>query len=70
MDWPNGDSHNDFLGFAIRRTPGFQDNKTGYFSEHSCLPNRIGFNGPPLLVNLICHPMKPPFRSFFGGTQG
>jgi phosphatidylserine/phosphatidylglycerophosphate/cardiolipin synthase-like enzyme len=47
MDWPNGDSHNNFLGFAIRRTPGFQDNKTGLFSDHSWLPNRIGFNGPP-----------------------
>lgn len=47
MDWPNGDSHNNFLGFAIHRTPGFQDNKTGSFSEHSWLPNRIGFNGPP-----------------------
>ncbi len=47
MDWPDGDSHSDFLGFAIRRTPGFQDNKTKAFADHSWLPNRIGFNGPP-----------------------
>ena len=47
MDWPDGGVSQDFLGFAIRRTPGFQDNKTGLFSDHSWLPNRIGFNGPP-----------------------
>ena len=47
MDWPDGEVSHDFLGFAIRRTPGFQDNKTGVFSDHSWLPNRIGFNGPP-----------------------
>jgi hypothetical protein len=47
MDWPDGDTSRDFLGFAIRRTPGFQDNKTEQFSDHSWLPNRIGFNGPP-----------------------
>jgi phosphatidylserine/phosphatidylglycerophosphate/cardiolipin synthase-like enzyme len=47
MDWPDGESHNDFLGFAIRRTPGFQNNETKAFAEHSWLPNRIGFNGPP-----------------------
>ena len=47
MDWPDGESSPNFLGFAIRRTPGFQDNKTGTFSDHSWLPNRIGFNGPP-----------------------
>ncbi len=47
MDWPDGEVSHDFLGFAIRRTPGFQDNKTGLFSDHSWLPNRIGFNGPP-----------------------
>jgi phosphatidylserine/phosphatidylglycerophosphate/cardiolipin synthase-like enzyme len=48
MDWPDGEVSHDFLGFAIRRTPGFQDNRTGEFSDHSWLPNRIGFNGPPL----------------------
>ena len=48
MDWPDGESRHDFLGFAIRRSPGFQDNKTGMFSGESWLPNRLGFNGPPL----------------------
>jgi PLD-like domain len=47
MDWPDGELRHDFLGFAIQRTPGFQNNKTGLFSDHSRLPNRIGFNGPP-----------------------
>ena len=39
-DWPAGDDHQDFLGFAINRTPGFDG------AESSWLPNRIGFNGP------------------------
>ena len=39
-DWPAGDGHEDFLGFAIQRTPGFDS------EESSWLPNRIGFNGP------------------------
>ncbi|MBI1821817.1 MAG: phospholipase [Nitrospirae bacterium] len=40
MDWPEGRDHQDFLGFAIKRTPGFKR------SAESWLPNRIGFNGP------------------------
>jgi phosphatidylserine/phosphatidylglycerophosphate/cardiolipin synthase-like enzyme len=47
MDWPDGEMRNDFLGFAIQRSPGFQDNKTDLFSDHSWLPNRLGFDGPP-----------------------
>lgn len=47
MDWSDGGVRHDFLGFAIHRTPGFQDNKTGVFSDHSWLPNRLGFNGQP-----------------------
>jgi phosphatidylserine/phosphatidylglycerophosphate/cardiolipin synthase-like enzyme len=39
-DWPAGDDHDDFLGFAIQRTPGFDG------AESSWLPNRIDFNGP------------------------
>jgi hypothetical protein len=35
------------LGFAIQRTPGFQNNITGSFADKSWLPNRLGFNGPP-----------------------
>src|SRR5579863_5900124 len=40
FDWPAGSEKNDFLGFAIQRTPGFEGR------EPSWLPNRIGFNGP------------------------
>jgi len=47
MDWPDGEIRQDFLGFAIRRTPGFLNNKTGEFANSSWLPNRLGFNGPP-----------------------
>ncbi len=41
MDWPDGVKRDDFLGFAIRRTPGF------WKQQESWLPNRIGFDGPP-----------------------
>lgn len=40
FDWPDGANVEDFLGFAIERTPGF-DGK-----ERSWLPNRLGFDGP------------------------
>ncbi|WP_218190971.1 phospholipase D-like domain-containing protein [Enhydrobacter aerosaccus] len=39
-DWPQGDDREDFLGFAIERTPGFDG------APKSWLPNRIGFEGP------------------------
>ncbi|CAB3762283.1 phospholipase D-like domain-containing protein [Paraburkholderia solisilvae] len=46
FDWPPGKGRNDFLGFAIKRTPGFS-NATGTTREAaSWLPNRITFDGP------------------------
>jgi phosphatidylserine/phosphatidylglycerophosphate/cardiolipin synthase-like enzyme len=39
-DWPEGDGRNNFLGFAIERTPGFDG------AAKSWLPNRISFDGP------------------------
>ena len=47
MDWPDGATRPDFLGFAIRRTPGFLDFNTGVVAASSFLPNRISFTGPP-----------------------
>lgn len=47
MDWPDGASRPDFLGFAIRRTPGFLSFSTGVVAASSMLPNRVSFNGPP-----------------------
>jgi hypothetical protein len=47
MDWPDGATRQDFLGFAIRRTPGFLDLTTGVVAQSSMLPNRISFDGPP-----------------------
>src|SRR5262245_31228411 len=44
FDWPAGGSRNDFLGFAIKRAPGFRRN--GQVLPESWLPNRIDFNGP------------------------
>src|SRR5574341_954585 len=47
FDWADGESRNDFLGFAIRRTPGFQDLATGASAASDWLPNRLSFAGPP-----------------------
>ena len=47
FDWPDGEQRADFLGFAIKRTPGFLDLTTGVLAASSWLPNRLGFNGPP-----------------------
>jgi hypothetical protein len=40
FDWAPGKGRKDFLGFAVKRTPGFDG------AAFSWLPNRIGFNGP------------------------
>jgi hypothetical protein len=40
LDWPDGGSREDFLGFAVSRTPGFGGEPTSW------LPNRLGFDGP------------------------
>src|SRR5262245_60398965 len=47
LNWPDGQHRNDFLGFAIKRTPGFQNLASGVLAPTSWLPNRIGFNGRP-----------------------
>ncbi|MGE5835545.1 MAG: phospholipase D-like domain-containing protein [Acidobacteriota bacterium] len=47
MDWPDGATRQDFLGFQIRRTPGFLDLNTGVPAASSLLPNRVSFTGPP-----------------------
>jgi hypothetical protein len=47
MDWPDGEARQDFLGFQIRRTPGFLDFTTGLVAASSMLPNRVSFTGPP-----------------------
>jgi hypothetical protein len=41
FDYPEGVDDPTFLGFAIKREPGFDGSRSSY------LPNRIGFNGPP-----------------------
>lgn len=46
FDWPDAQRRDDFLGFAIKRTPGFwsADGKTR--AATSWLPNRLTFDGP------------------------
>ena len=46
FDWPEAEGHNDFLGFAIRRTPGFRKPDGQTREESSWLPNRLTFKGP------------------------
>jgi len=45
MDWDEGLDRHDFLGFAIKRTPGFRGKTGKPQAESDWLPNRIGFNG-------------------------
>lgn len=46
MDWSEGSQKQDFLGFAIKRTPGFRDPSTRKYAPYSWLLNRINFKGP------------------------
>ena len=47
MDWKDGEGRNDFLGFAISRSPGFKNLATGTVNPSDWLPNRLTFIGPP-----------------------
>jgi phosphatidylserine/phosphatidylglycerophosphate/cardiolipin synthase-like enzyme len=47
FDWVDGGGRADFVGFALRRTPGFRDFVTGQVAPSSWLPNRLSFSGPP-----------------------
>ena len=47
LDWDEGATRTDFLGFSINRMPGFRDLATGVVRPSDWLPNRISFNGPP-----------------------
>lgn len=46
FDWPKAAGRDDFLGFAIRRTPGFWSADGQARAASSWLPNRLTFDGP------------------------
>ncbi|KVR35704.1 hypothetical protein WK13_17375 [Burkholderia ubonensis] len=46
FDWPGAQARGDFLGFAIRRTPGFWSADGRTRAPYSWLPNRLTFDGP------------------------
>ncbi|MBN3790965.1 phospholipase D-like domain-containing protein [Burkholderia sp. Ac-20353] len=46
FDWPGAQARTDFLGFAIRRTPGFGSADGRTRAPYSWLPNRLTFDGP------------------------
>jgi phosphatidylserine/phosphatidylglycerophosphate/cardiolipin synthase-like enzyme len=45
LDWEEAPTRPDFLGFAIKRTPGFRSADGTSVAPSSWLPNRIGFDG-------------------------
>lgn len=62
MDWEDGAKRKDFLGFAIKRTPGFRPKQGAPTDILDWLPNRLSFDGPnpdgrdmPSLTNPIQH---------------
>ena len=46
LDWEGGKTRDDFLGFAIRRAPGFWSADGKHRASESWLPNRLTFDGP------------------------
>lgn len=64
LDWADGSKHKDFLGFAIKRTPGFWNPKTKKRKISDWLPNRIGFNGPPPKGQPDFDSNKAPIQKF------
>ncbi|WP_428420478.1 phospholipase D-like domain-containing protein [Methylibium sp.] len=46
LDWDKGATAADFLGFAIKRAPGFRSADGRSRAAESWLPNRVTFNGP------------------------
>ncbi|ASL46706.1 hypothetical protein bAD24_III04910 [Burkholderia sp. AD24] len=45
FDWPEGATRQDFLGFAVKRTPGFLSADGQEREASSWLPNRLTFTG-------------------------
>ncbi len=46
LNWDEAKSRDDFLGFAIRRSPGFWSANGKTRASESWLPNRLTFKGP------------------------
>jgi len=46
LDWDQGETREDFLGFAIQRKPGFRSVDGQSREPESWLPNRLTFDGP------------------------
>lgn len=46
LNWEDGRTRPDFLGFAIQRSPGFWSADGKHREAHSWLPNRLTFDGP------------------------
>src|SRR5262245_39245980 len=57
FDWPDGARHDDFVGFKIERSPGFDGAAT------SPLPNRISFEKPEVVGQEVGSD-KAPIQKF------
>lgn len=64
FDWPGGESREDFLGFAIKRTPGFWAPDGLSRAASSWLPNRLTFTGPVLSGQPDVDSCKAPIQKF------
>lgn len=64
LDWDEGGTRADFLGFAIKRSPGFRsvDGKTQ--KDESWLPNRVTFDGPVSANAADVDSDKAPIQKF------
>src|SRR5262245_33873339 len=64
MDWKDGEERQDFLGFAISRTPGFKNFTTDEINKTDWLPNRLSFDGPPPEGELDPPSQTAPIQKF------
>ena len=64
FDWPEGGKREDFLGFAIKRTPGFLAADGHEREASSWLPNRLTFKGAVPDTQKDAPTNKAPIQKF------
>jgi phosphatidylserine/phosphatidylglycerophosphate/cardiolipin synthase-like enzyme len=64
LDWDKGKTQQDFLGFAIKRKPGFLSADGQAREPESWLPNRVTFNGPVVEGHLDTASKDAPIQKF------
>ena len=64
-----GEARSDFLGFAIRRSPGYWSADLQAREKESWLPNRVTFDGPVQTGQPDAPSNKAPIQKFRGDAQ-